>query len=98
MKKFFSRLIRRQKQAEIQLDELYVQVMRQANYMLANDATLRETANHFGCASATIHRHMHNVLPKLSPNLYEQIRCLLTRHAHESIKKAAIASAIARRK
>ena len=54
-----------------------------AVYMLENGATVRAAARQFGISKSTVHKDLTTRLPKVSPELYGQIRALLDRNRAE---------------
>ena len=46
-------------------------------YMLCNKATVRATAKEFGISKSTVHKDLTDRLPKVSPQLYRQVKELL---------------------
>ncbi len=54
-----------------------------AVYMLENGATVRAAARKFGISKSTVHKDLTTRLPKISPELYGQVRALLDRNRAE---------------
>ena len=54
-----------------------------AVYMLENGATVRAAARQFGISKSTVHKDLTTRLPKISPELYGQVRALLDRNRAE---------------
>ena len=51
-----------------------------AEYLLANNATVRAAANQFGVSKSTVHKDLTERLEKIDPALYQQVRQLLDRN------------------
>ena len=54
-----------------------------AEYLLANNATVRAAANQFGVSNSTVHKDLTERLEKIDPALYQQVRQLLDRNKAE---------------
>ena len=54
-----------------------------AEYLLANNATVRAAAKHFGVSKSTVHKDLTERLEKIDPALYQQVRQLLDRNKAE---------------
>ena len=63
-----------------------------AEYALANDATVRAAAKHFGISKSTVHKDLTERLPKLSPALFRQVRELLERNKKERHIRGGLAT------
>lgn len=50
---------------------------RLAVYMIENGGTVRSAAQKFGISKSTVHKDLCDVLPKVSPALYRQVRALM---------------------
>lgn len=48
-----------------------------AEYMIENQSTIREAADHFGMSKSTLHIHLNKDLEKINYLLYEKVRHLL---------------------
>lgn len=48
-----------------------------ANYILTNNATIRQTAKVFGYSKSTVHNDLGLPLKKANPKLYEKIKIIL---------------------
>ena len=48
-----------------------------AEYLLANNATVRAAAKQFGVSKSTVHKDLTERLEKINPALYQQVRQLL---------------------
>ena len=54
-----------------------------AEYLLANNATVRSAAKQFGVSKSTVHKDLTERLEKIDPALYQQVRLLLDRKKAE---------------
>ena len=54
-----------------------------AEYLLANNTTVRAAAKHFGVSKSTVHKDLTERLEKIHPALYQQVRQLLDRNKAE---------------
>lgn len=45
-----------------------------AEYITSNNATVRKTAEYFGCSKSRVHELMTNCLKKEKPLLYEEVK------------------------
>ena len=54
-----------------------------AEYLLANNATVRAAAEQFGVSKSTVHKDLTERLEKIDPALYQQVRQLLDRNKAE---------------
>lgn len=54
-----------------------------AEYLLANNATVRAAAKRFGISKSTVHKDLTERLEKIDPALYQQVRQLLDRNKAE---------------
>ncbi|MBQ8359416.1 MAG: sporulation transcriptional regulator SpoIIID [Oscillospiraceae bacterium] len=48
-----------------------------AVYMIETGATVRAAARHFGISKSTVHKDLHQLLPKYNRILYEKVRIVL---------------------
>lgn len=54
-----------------------------AEYLLANNATVRAATKQFGVSKSTVHKDLTERLEKIDPALYQQVRQLLDRNKAE---------------
>ena len=54
-----------------------------AEYLLANNTTVRAAAKQFGVSKSTVHKDLTERLEKINPALYQQVRQLLDRNTAE---------------
>lgn len=57
-----------------QIEERAIEV---ANYIIENNATVRQTAKQFGISKSTVHKDVAERLLQISPSLAEQARVVL---------------------
>lgn len=48
-----------------------------ANYIIENNATVRQTAKNFGISKSTVHKDVTERLMQINPALAKQARCVL---------------------
>ena len=63
-----------------------------AEYALANNATVRAAAKHFGISKSTVHKDLTERLPKTSPALWKQVRELLELNKRERHIRGGLAT------
>ena len=54
-----------------------------ALYMIESGGTVRSAAARFGISKSTVHKELVEVLPRVSPALYVQVRELMDRNKSE---------------
>lgn len=64
-----------------------------AEYLLANNATVRAAAKQFGVSKSTVHKDLTERLEKIDPALYQQVRQLLDRNKAERHIRGGMADA-----
>ena len=57
-----------------------------AEYLLANNATVRAAAKQFGVSKSTVHKDLTERLEKIDPALYQQVRQLDRNKAERHIR------------
>ena len=62
------------------IEERAIQI---ANYILDENATVRQTAKRFGISKSTVHKDVTIRLRQLSPQLHEQVKQVLERNKQE---------------
>ena len=60
--------------------KIYERIMNEAYYMLKTGYTVREIANHFGVSKSTVHKDLHERLPKIDFILFQEIKKILNFH------------------
>ena len=65
-------------------------------YIIENKATVRACAEHFskrfGISKSTVHKDLQERLPKISPNLYPQVREILDKNKEERHIRGGLAT------
>ncbi len=56
------------------IEERAIQI---ANYIIENNATVRQTAKEFGISKSTVHKDVTDRLMQINPTLARQARCVL---------------------
>lgn len=59
----------------------------EAEYMLENKASVRETAKHFGACKSTVHYHLTQHLPRFDKSTYVEVRKMLEFNRKNGPKK-----------
>ena len=54
-----------------------------ANYIIENNATVRQSAKAFGVSKSTVHKDVSERLKKINPNLYRQVKELMDTNKQE---------------
>jgi putative DeoR family transcriptional regulator (stage III sporulation protein D) len=54
-----------------------------AVYMIETGATVRAAARHFGVSKSTVHKDLSFRLPRINPQLYQQVRKILDLNKQE---------------
>ena len=63
-----------------------------AEYIIKNDATVRDTAKHFGISKSTVHKDVTERLEKINYSLFEQAREVLNKNKAERHIRGGIAT------
>ncbi|MGN0595183.1 MAG: sporulation transcriptional regulator SpoIIID [Hominimerdicola sp.] len=61
-------------------------------YLLAHKATVRATAKAFGISKSTVHKDLSERLPKISPELYKQVKEILEENKRERHIRGGLAT------
>ena len=67
------------------------QILAEAQWIIDNDATVRDTGMNFMMSKSTVHRDMRVELKHLSLELYDQVDTILKRHLKESTRRMRVA-------
>ena len=54
-----------------------------AVYLIETGATVRAAARHFGISKSTVHKDLSSRLPRINPQLYQQVRQILDLNKQE---------------
>ena len=63
-----------------------------ANYILINNATIRQTANFFGYSKSTVHLDIHKKLKKINANLFYEVQKILDKNFNEKHIRGGIST------
>lgn len=74
--------------------EPYERALVLANYIIENNATVRQTAKVFDISKSTVHKDVTERLQKFSPNLYEQCRQVLLQNKQERHIRGGLATKV----
>lgn len=55
-------------------------VIKEALYIIENNATVREAAKSFNISKSTVHKDITERLEKINKNLYKQIKTIMSNH------------------
>ena len=66
-------------------------------YMLCHKATVRATAKEFGISKSTVHKDLTDRLPKVSPQLYRQVKVERIQHHQTSFTTNAKGTSLDRK-
>ena len=61
-------------------------------YISENNATVRAAAKHFGISKSTVHKDVSERLPKLQPQLYEDVKKILELNKKERHIRGGLAT------
>ena len=67
-------------------------ICREAEYMLANKATVRQTGAYFGRGKSTIHKDMRDRLPYINKGLAQEVASLLHFNMEERARRGGMAT------
>jgi putative DeoR family transcriptional regulator (stage III sporulation protein D) len=54
-----------------------------AQYLIENRATIRRTAQHFSISKSTVHKDLHEKLPRYNRSLFEAVKVILEQNQAE---------------
>ncbi|HHT98311.1 MAG TPA: sporulation transcriptional regulator SpoIIID [Clostridiales bacterium] len=63
-----------------------------ANYIIENNATVRQTAKQFGISKSTVHKDVTERLSQINPSLAEKTRVVLDRNKSERHIRGGLAT------
>ena len=58
-------------------------VLKETDYILKTNKTVREVASEFNVSKSTVHKDLQERLPKLNKELYNQVQELMQQHIDE---------------
>lgn len=64
-------------------DAIWNRVLEIARFIASSKSTVREAAKTFNVSKSTVHKDMTERLPKVNPQLYEQVRSILEKNKAE---------------
>ncbi|HHV78789.1 MAG TPA: sporulation transcriptional regulator SpoIIID [Firmicutes bacterium] len=64
-------------------DAIWNRVLEIAGYIASSSSTVREAAKTFNVSKSTVHKDMTERLPKINPQLYAKVKCILERNKAE---------------
>lgn len=65
------------------LSNLNDRVIKETNYILKNNKTVREVASEFNVSKSTVHKDLQERLPKINKDLYNRVQVLMQQHIDE---------------
>lgn len=65
---------------------------RLAVYMIESGGTVRSAAQEFGISKSTVHKDLCEILPRVSPALFAQVRSLLDRNKSQRHIRGGLAT------
>ena len=74
------------------MDSIKERVIRLAEYIVENGATVREAATAFGISKSTVHKDMTGRLSSFDPLLFEDVRRILERNKAERHIRGGLAT------
>ena len=63
-----------------------------AEYIIENNATVRQTAKVFNISKSTVHKDVSERLKMISPNIYEQVKAVLEKNKLERHIRGGLAT------
>lgn len=64
-------------------NNLNERVLKETEYLLKNNKTVREVANQFNVSKSTVHKDLQDRLPNINKDLYKEVQVLLQQHIDE---------------
>lgn len=74
-------------------EEIEIRVIKEAEYIIKHDITIREAANRLFVSKSTLHMDLSKRLPLIDEDLYKKVKAILDKHANERYRKGGIAAA-----
>ena len=74
--------------------KLYIErrVLSEAEYIIANEATVRETGKVFKISKSTVHKDMKDRLYEISPSKYESVKSVFEKNLEERHIRGGLAT------
>lgn len=63
-----------------------------SNYIIENQATIRDTAKEFGYSKSTIHKDISERLPKISSELFKKVQDVINLNVEERHMRGGLAN------
>jgi len=64
-------------------NKLNARVLKETEYILATNKTVREVASEFNVSKSTVHKDLQDRLPKINKELYGKVQNLMQQHIDE---------------
>lgn len=74
-------------------EEIEIRVIKEAEYIIKHDITIREAANRLFVSKSTLHMDLSKRLPLIDEVLYKKVKAILDKHTNERYYKGGIAAA-----
>ena len=65
------------------MNHLNDRVLKETEYILRTNKTVREVANEFNVSKSTVHKDLQDRLPKINKDLYVKVQDLMQQHIDE---------------
>lgn len=65
------------------MSKLNDRVLKETEYILKTNKTVREVANEFNVSKSTVHKDLQDRLPKINKDLYSKVQELMQQHIDE---------------
>lgn len=65
------------------MSKLNDRVLKETEYILKTNKTVREVANEFNVSKSTVHKDLQDRLPKINKDLYGKVQELMQQHIDE---------------
>lgn len=65
------------------INNLNERVLKETEYILKTNKTVREVANEFNISKSTVHKDLQDRLPKINKELYGKVQELMQQHIDE---------------
>ena len=67
-------------------------IIKEAQYIVENKSTIRETASAFGISKTALHYYFIKILPQINAALYKEVRAILDKNKEERAYRGGIAT------
>ncbi|MBQ6687398.1 MAG: sporulation transcriptional regulator SpoIIID [Bacilli bacterium] len=65
------------------MNNLNERVLKETNYILKTNKTVREVASEFNVSKSTVHKDLQERLPKINQELFSKVQDLMQQHIEE---------------